>query len=135
VESKKKRWKIEKKHACATSVTNDDAWKNKLLQKIHKLELAQQSAEADTKKIMAKNKALNKEVKHLRHLEQLRAMPMTGPPPSMPQDSRGQRTTVNGNCYNCGQQGHFSRYCPHSRVPRNAGVQYQSDTEVGQSFD
>ena len=94
-EFKKKGQKSEKKRARSTTVRSDDAWKNELLEKIHKLELAQQSAEADTKKITAENDALNKEVERLRHLEQLRAMPVPEPRPSVSQGPRGLPTTVN----------------------------------------
>jgi len=68
-----------------------------------------------------------------RHTEQIRAMPIPGPPSPPPQVPRGQRVVVKGNCYNCGQKENFYKDCPHPRVPRNAGVQYQSDAKVGQS--
>jgi len=103
------------------------------LEKIHKLELAQQSAQADTKKITAENDALNKEVERLRHLEQLRTMPVPEPRPSVSQGPRALPTTVNHNCYNCGQEVHFARNCPHPRAQINAGVQYQRDSGIGQS--
>ena len=53
-------------------MNNDNIWKDELLKKVHELELAQQVAEVNTKKITAENDALNKEVEQLRHLEQLR---------------------------------------------------------------
>jgi len=61
-----------------------------LFKKIQRLELAQQSAEANTKKIVAKNEALNKKVERLRHIEQLRAVPVPLPAPSFSMDHRYQ---------------------------------------------
>ena len=116
----------DKKRACATTVNNDNIWKDELLKKVHELELAQQVAEVNTKKMTAENDALNKEVERLRHLEQLRSVPT---PPVRPFFSQGRerQQAVTGNCYKCGRAGHFARVCPQPRVQINAGVQYYSD--------
>ena len=76
------------------------------LKKIQKLELAQQSAEANTKKIAAENEAFNKEVERLKHIVQLRAVPVPLPAPSFSMDHRYQQRPA-GGCFNCGQFGHL----------------------------
>ena len=114
------------KRTCATTVNNDEAWKNELLKKIQELEHAQQVAEANTKKVAAENDALNKEVEHLRHLEQLRSVPAPTVRPLLQQGSDIQ-PRVTGNCYNCSQPGHFAKFCPHRPARGSAGIQYRSD--------
>ena len=119
----------ENKRTCATTVNNDDVWKNELSKKVHELELAQQVAEANTKKVAAENDALNKEVERLRHLEQLRSVPAPTIRPLLQQGSDSQ-PRVTGSCYNCGRPEHFARFCPQPRVPpvlNSAGVHCLSD--------
>ena len=76
-------------------MSSDNAWKDELREKIRKVELAQQAAEAETKSFTAENEALNKEVERLRHLEQLRAVPVMPQPPTLllvTEDLRGRIT-------------------------------------------
>jgi len=121
--------KDNKRRIRATTVGSDNAWKEELLEKIRKWELAQQSAEAETKKFTAENDALNKEVERLRHLEQLRSVPSMAAPAFVP-NPHGQHRTANTKCFKCGQEGHFARFCPQFQAQTNAGVQFQSDSET-----
>jgi len=70
------RKKNPRQHTCAANVNGDDSWKEEILKKVRDLEAAQQAAEANTKKITAENDALSKEVRRLRHVEQMRSIPL-----------------------------------------------------------
>ena len=71
----KKNKKMEKQKSCAASIDDKETWKEELLRKVRELEAAQRASDIQSKKISAKNDALQKEVGRLRHLEQLRSVP------------------------------------------------------------
>ena len=87
VTTKKERKERAKQNRVA-AVSDSDSWRSDLLKKVQELELAQQAVEANTKKIAAENEALNKEVKRLRRIEQLCAVPAPPPPLSFTDDRR-----------------------------------------------
>ena len=107
--SNKKEGSNGNKRACATSVGNEDKWKDELLKKVQDLELNQQ-------KVNAENTALNKEVERLRYLEQLRSVPTPASSTATAQTVRPllppSTSTQSKACFHCGVIGHIARFCP-----------------------
>jgi len=109
-----------RQHTCAANVNGDDSWK------VRDLEAAQQAAEANTKKITAENDALGKEVGRLRHLEQRGSIPpLMNSPVAQPGNARQSGSQPN-KCFNCGEIGHYAKFCPRPRVQTNVTSQPQN---------
>ena len=110
----KKSKKNNKERACAAKVEEDSSWKNQLLKKVQDLETAQHAADVQAQKIAAEKDALQKEVGRLRHLQQLRSVPVA-PSNDRQQRQQGSSTAEDVRtmlCFNCGGPGHFARNCP-----------------------
>ena len=122
-----KNKKSDEQRACATTVSEDVAWKEELLQRVRELEAAQQVNEINNKKIAAEKDALNKEVGRLRHLEQLRSVPAPAVYANTPQYNVGQSGNRVKACYNCGEAGHFVRSCPRPRRQTSAEAQLNAN--------
>ena len=107
--------KNNKQRACAAKVEEDSSWKNQLLQKVQDLETAQHAADVQAKKIAAEKDALQKEVGRLRHLQQLRSVPVATSNDSQQQRQQERSTAADVRtklCFNCGGPGHFAKNCP-----------------------
>ena len=100
----KKEGRNDNKRTRATTVTNDEKWKEELHKKVQELELNQQ-----------KVTPLNKEVERLRYLEQLRSVPAPASTsavapvvrPLLPPGSASQQRL----CYTCNNPGHYANNC------------------------
>jgi len=131
--SNKKEQRSGNKRACATSVGNEDKWKDELLRKVQELETSQQ-------KLNAENSALNKEVERLRYLEQLRSVPAPAASSSataqavkqlLPPSTTGQPRA----CFSCGNTGHIARCCPQKTASGEATMRSRGIFERNRSHE
>ena len=95
-----------------------------MLKKLCDLEVAQQTTDANSKKIAAENEALRKNVGRLKHMEQVGSIPAATAFTASQQQGGNRETRA---CFNCGKVGHLSRFCPHPRRRANADVQLNDE--------
>jgi len=109
------------------AVGNDDQrWKIDMKKQLDELRTEQVT-------VLNQNQALSKEVDRLKHLDQVRSMPIWNQPrntvlPSQAQSSNAVRTPV--ICYNCNKPGHISRNCG---VPRRGNRSIPQNTQENQA--
>ena len=72
---KKNKKKVDKQDVCAATLSNEQSWKDEMLKKLCDLGVAQQTTDANAKKITAQNEALRKKVGRLKHMEQVGSIP------------------------------------------------------------
>ena len=114
---------MEKQKSCAASIDDKETWKEELLRKVRELEAAQRASDIQSKKISAKNDALQKEVGRLRHLEQLRSVPAVSDRRDRAVSNTDQSMHPQRRCFNCDDAGHFARNCPLSRRQTSGELQ------------
>jgi len=120
----KRNKKVDKQDVCAATLSNEQSWKDEMLKKLCDLEVAQQTTDANSKKIAAENETLRKEVGRLKHMEQVGSIPAATAFTASQQQGGNRETRA---CFNCGKVGHISRFCPHSRRRANADVQFNDE--------
>jgi len=121
----KKRDRMERPQGDRAAGENmQDSWKEDLLTRVKELEQAQQIAEANSRKITAKKEALNKEVEHLRQIEQLRA-PLSRSTFTLRDGPPQQHYPI--ICFKCREPGHKARECLQQS---NARLQFVRDGDT-----
>ena len=117
------------------AVNHDDTIRSEqLAQKVRELEVAQSTTRERANQLATENDALNKRFERLKYLEQLhtatvnQSVQAKGDVRAAPRVNSGHgggdRARQPGNCWTCGEVGHFSRWCPHAQVRQQSG-QYQ----------
>jgi len=100
---------------------------DQLAQKMRELEIAQSCTRERAERLAAENDALNKRLDRLKYLEQLHLATTTRASQGRSVDGQttpqvingpegGDRARRPGNCWTCGEMGHFSRSCPRTQL-------------------
>ncbi len=112
--------------------SEDTKWKEEMVKTMETLRNEQIAVRGQSQQLAAKNESLSKEVERLRHLEQVRALPVwsqqlnTSNVSSDHPNSMSNRYKI--GCFNCGEPTHFVRSCP---LPRQSSRNFQNRGDIG----